>query len=257
MPIRIGPIYNDAMATNVKLKEAIEASHLSQGTLARMIREAGPRYGYPNGCNRATVHRWVSGAQPQPHYVMLLEATLKKPAADLGVASEVYDMSRDQMISEAGLDTLMPEPDEEVGIAYGPLTGIWLSEYSYPSSSRNKIYTSRHYTLILQRGQGLMVRSLPKQESMLSLDLTVNGHMTKGNWTEITANGGYYHGSVYDGTIQMEINQAGDRMKGKWLGFGRDPGEINDGPWTFTRVDAKYDKATRDTWDIIPEQPEG
>jgi hypothetical protein len=55
----------------------------------------------------------------------------------------------------------------------------------------------------------------------------------------------------------MEINQAGDRMKGKWLGFGRDPGEINDGPWTFTRVDAKYDRTTRDTWDTIPEQPEG
>ena len=34
-------------------------------------------------------------------------------------------------------------------------------------------------------------------------------------------------GLVYDDTIQMEVNQACDRMKGKWLGFGRDPGEIN------------------------------
>jgi hypothetical protein len=240
------------MAANVKLKNAIEAAHLSHETLARKLRESGPKYGYPNGCNRATVHRWLGGAQPQPHYVLLLEATLGTPAADLGIAYETYDMDRDQMLIEAGLDTLMPEPDEDVGVVYGPLTGVWLSEYSYPSSSRQKTYTSRHYVLILQRGQGLVVRSLPEQESTLSLDLTVNGKMTKGNWTEITSGGGYYKGSVYDGTIQMEINQAGDRMKGKWLGFGRDPGEINDGPWMFTRVDDKYDRATRQKWDVAP-----
>jgi hypothetical protein len=240
------------MADNVKLKNAIEAAHLSQDTLARMIRDAGPKYGYPNGCNRATVHRWLKGAQPQPHYVLLLEAKLGTPAAELGIAYETYDMDRDQMLIEAGLDTLMPAPDEDIGVVYGPLTGIWLSEYSYPSSSRSKTYTSRHYALILQRGQGLIVRSLPEQESTLSLDLTVNGKMTKGNWTEITSGGGYYKGAVYDGTIQMEINQAGDRMKGKWLGFGRDPGEINDGPWMFTRVDDKYDQATRQKWDVAP-----
>ena len=74
----------------------------------------------------------------------------------------------------------------------------------------------------------------------------------QGNWTEITSNGGYYQGAVYDGTIQMEINQAGDRMKGKWLGFGRDPGEINDGPWTFTKVSADYGKEPRQQWDIPP-----
>jgi len=240
------------MAANVKLKNAIEAAHLSQDTLARKIREAGPRYGYPNGCNRATIHRWLDGAKPQPHYVLLLEATLGTPAADLGIAYETYDMDRDQMLIEAGLDTLMPEPDEDIGVVYGPLTGVWLSEYSYPSSSRQKTYTSRHYVLILQRGQGLVVRSLPEQESTLSLDLTVNGKMTKGNWTEITSKGGYYAGSVYDGTIQMEIGPAGDRMTGKWLGFGRDPGEINDGPWKFTRVDDKYDRETRRKWDVAP-----
>jgi hypothetical protein len=100
--------------------------------------------------------------------------------------------------------------------------------------------------------QGLVVRSLPEQESTLALDLTVNGKMTKGNWTEITSNGGYYQGAVYDGTIQMEINQAGDRLKGKWLGFGRDPGEINDGPWSFTKVSSDYSKESRQKWDVPP-----
>jgi hypothetical protein len=242
------------MTANVKLRNAIAAAHFSHETLARKIRESGPKFGYPNGCNRATIHRWVSeGAQPQPHYVLLLEAALGQPAVDLGVAYEAYAMDRDQMLTEAGLDTLMPEPDENSGVVYGPLTGIWLSEYSFESSSRGKWYTSRHYVLILQRGQGLVVRSLPEQESTLSLDLTVNGKMTKGNWTEITSGGGYYQGAVYDGTIQMEVGPANDRMKGKWLGFGRDPGEINDGPWKFTRVSADYSREARRKWDKAPE----
>jgi hypothetical protein len=62
------------MTANVKLKSAIEAAHFSQETLARKIQEAGYKYGYPNGCNRETIHRWLDGAQPQPqpHHVLLL-----------------------------------------------------------------------------------------------------------------------------------------------------------------------------------------
>lgn len=240
------------MTANVKLRTAIEARHLSQETLARMIREAGPRYGHPNGCNRATVHRWLDGAQPQPHYVLLLEATLGQPAQDLGIAYETYGMDRDKMLTDAGLDVLAPEPDDSAGVVYGPLTGIWLSRYEYESSSRGRTYTSQHYVLVLQRGRGLMIRSLPEQESTLSLELTVNGRMVKGTWTEVTSEGGYYQGAVYDGAIQMEIGPAEDRMVGKWLGFGRNPGEINDGPWMFTRVATDFDRETRQQWDRTP-----
>jgi prolyl-tRNA editing enzyme YbaK/EbsC (Cys-tRNA(Pro) deacylase) len=51
-------------------------------------------------------------------------------------------MDRQQMIADAGPDVLMPEPAEDLGVVYGPLTGVWLSEYSFPSSSRQQIYTS-------------------------------------------------------------------------------------------------------------------
>jgi hypothetical protein len=54
---------------------------------------------------------------------------LGQQAADLGIAYETYGMDREQMITEA---------------VYGPVTGIRLSEYSFPSSSRDRIYTSRH-----------------------------------------------------------------------------------------------------------------
>jgi hypothetical protein len=81
------------------------------------------------------------------------------------------------------------------------------------------------------------------------MDLAVNGRMATGTWTEHTSEQGYYQGSVYDGGIQLELNQAGTRLRGKWIGFGRNPGEINDGPWTLSKVAEKVDAATRDEWD--------
>jgi hypothetical protein len=240
------------MATNVKLKTAIDQAHFSYETLARKIQEAGHRYGQPNACNKATVARWLAGAQPHPHYVLLLEAVLNTPAADLGVASETYSMDREQMLTDAGLDTLMPEPDETAGVVYGELTGVWLSTYEYESSSRKQTYTSKHYVLLLQRGKGITVRSLPNQASTLSLELSVNGRMCTGNWTEATSKEGYYSGAIYSGAIQLEVNQNGDRLSGMWVGFGKNPGEFNTGPWKFDRVDTNYDKATRDKWDINP-----
>jgi hypothetical protein len=185
---------------------------------------------------------------------MLLEVALGQPAQDLGIAYENYGMDRDRMLTDAGLDTLSPEPDEESGITYGPLSGVWLSAYEYESSSRGKIFTSRHYVLILQRGERVTIRSLPEQASSLSLDLSVNGQMAKGTWGEVTEKTGYYAGAIYDGAIQEEINQTGDRMTGMWVGFGRNPGEMNTGKWTFTRVDEKFDRETRRKWDIPPEE---
>jgi len=238
---------------NMKLQTARRRAGLSQDALARRIRDTGFKLGHPNDCTRGNVHRWESGGRPQPHYVLLLEAALETPAADLGFAYEQYGMDRDQLLAEAGLDEAPPlaEPSARYG-GYGPLTGIWLSRYSYPSSSRGGTFTAAHYVQVLQRGAHLNVRSLPGQHSRLSLDLAVNGQVAQGTWTEHTAGGGYYRGSIYTGTIQLELNQAGDRLKGRWLGFGRDPGEINDGEWQFTRVADTVDAAARATWDRDP-----
>jgi hypothetical protein len=237
------------MTRNVALMAARRHAGLSQDALARRIQATGQQLGYPNECNRANVARWENGTQPQPFYVLLLEATLNQPAATLGL----HDMDRDALLAEAGLDVATPIPEPAARYGYGPLTGIWLSEYSYPSSSRDAVFTSRHYVQILQRGAHLNIRSLPKQHSRLSLDLTVNGEWIKGTWAEHTAEGGYYKGAVYDGTIGMFLDKTERRMKGKWQGYGRDPGEINDGPWQFTFVADKVDRETRDEWDHNPD----
>jgi hypothetical protein len=163
-------------------------------------------------------------------------------------------MDRDQMLAESGLDTEAPRTQPSAGYAYGPLSGIWLSRYEIYSSSRDGNFAYQHYVQVLQRGAYLNVRSLPNQHSRLALDLSVNGKMVRGTWAEHTSKDGYYAGSVYDGAIMLELNAANTRIKGRWLGFGRDPGEINDGPWQFTLVEASVDQAAREKWDSQPEE---
>lgn len=244
----------DLVARNPRLASARRREGLSQEALAIRIQQTGYRLGHPNVCNRANVARWENGGRPQPHYVKLLEATLGQPAAELGLAYVTHGMDRDRMLAEAGLDTEAPIPEQSAGYSYGPLSGIWLSRYEIYSSSRDGNFAYQHYVQVLQRGAYLNVRSLPKQHSRLALDLSVNGRMIRGTWAEHTSQGGYYGGTAYDGSIMLELNAGGTRMKGRWLGFGRDPGEINDGPWQFTLVDGGIERAIREKWDIVPEE---
>jgi len=80
------------------------------------------------------------------------------------------------------------------------------------------------------------------------MDMSVNGQVVTGTWTEQTAADGYYGGAVYHGACQMLTEPTGHRMKGKWVGFGRDL-EINDGPWSLTLVDADVTPVAIERWD--------
>jgi transcriptional regulator with XRE-family HTH domain len=236
------------MTANTALMTARTRAGLSQGQLALRIRETGHRLGYPNECNRANVSRWEAhGTQPQAHYIVLLEAVLGQPAEALGF----HGIDTGELLAGAGLDVQVPIP--EPSARYGPLSGIWLSKYTYPSSSRGGDFSASHHVLVLQRGAHLNVRSLPRQHSKLSLDLTVNGTWIKGVWTEITSPGGYYAGAVYDGVYAGFLDPTGKRISGTWTGYGRDPGELNTGPWSLTMVADSVDAAARQEWDREPE----
>jgi hypothetical protein len=242
------------MTRNVQLINAMRQAGLSEERLARRVQQAGHRLGYPNGCNRATVHRWTNGTQPQPHYVIILEDVLGQPAASLGIAYAEYGMDADRLLGEARLDISFPEP--EPSAHYGSLTGIWLSRYEYPSTSRGGTFSGQHYVQLLQRGAHLNVRSLPKQHSLLSMDFTLDGQIATGTWTERTSKDGYYKGAIYHGGIQVHLDPTGRRLEGQWVGFGRD-GQINNGPWSLTLVEDKVDRATREKWDRAPGPDQG
>ncbi|MDR0346430.1 MAG: helix-turn-helix transcriptional regulator [Nocardiopsaceae bacterium] len=236
---------------NAALREARLRAHLSQDDLARRIREAGFRSGDPNGCTREMVQRWESGRTkcPQPRYLLALEKVLGLPAASLGFADEALGVDRGRALADAGLDTVLPLPDPAG--RYGPLTGIWLSSYDYESSSRGRVYTSRHHVILLQTGARLAVRSVPASVSKVGMDLSVNGQVATGTWTEQTQQDGYYSGAVYHGAIQMILDPTGHRMSGQWAGFGRDF-EINTGPWSLALVDADVSEDAIRRWDREP-----
>ena len=117
----------------------------------------------------------------------------------------------------------------------GPLTGIWLSSYEYKSTGRDATFTSQHYMAVVQHGARLQVRSMPGSQSRVMMDLTANGQVLTGTWTEETNPACFYHGAVYHGAIQLLLEPTGRRMTGKWVGFGRDF-DLNTGPWGLELV---------------------
>lgn len=234
---------------NTALREARERARLSQTDLARIVQETGFKRGKPNGCHKGTVQRWERGAVPQPHYILLLEDVLKQPAASLGFADVDLGVDRERALTEAGLGSVSAalDPSEYDG----PLTGVWRSEYSYYSSSRDATFTSRHYVTVFQRGARLIVHSVRGASSRVSMDMSVNGQVVTGTWTEQTQESGYYSGAVYYGCLQMLLDPTGHRMAGKWVGFGRDM-SVNTDAWSLTLVDSEVDEAAVERWNREP-----
>jgi transcriptional regulator with XRE-family HTH domain len=234
---------------NVALREARIRAHMSQMELARQIREDGFKTGDANGCTSRMVQRWESGETRRPHarYLLALESVLGQPVENLGFDADVrHGMDRARALREAGLDTGLPTP--EPAESYGSLSGIWLSDYEYLSSGRDQAFHGKHYVMLLQRGARLMARSLPASKSELSMDLSVNGKVATGTWTERTQADGYYRGAVYTGALQLLQDEDEQRLSGKWVGFGKEPEEVNTGAWSLTLVDEHVDAEAVERW---------
>lgn len=233
---------------NTALRAVRAARFWSQEDLARAVREAGEKAGEPNQCDKRLVQRWEAGLvrSPRGAYARALEAATGQPIENLGFmpADERYGLDRTQALDMA--DQLMPEPK---GVPAGPLSGIWRSWYQYVSSGRNNTtYESQHYGVLLQRGSRLQFRSLPNTaEGRVLMDMTSNGQVVTGTWSEQTDSSGYYQGSVYHGAIQMLLEPTGHRMSGKWVGFGREF-DLNTGPWTLELVTADTGHKTQDEY---------
>jgi hypothetical protein len=111
-------------------------------------------------------------------------------------------------------------------------SGIWLSEYTFHSSSRDKDIQSKHYVRILQDGNTLVVESVPElNESYLIARFSLDDNsIVTGSWEECTSPGGYYKGAVYYGAAQMIFDPSAKSMKGTWVGYGKNM-DIKTGPW--------------------------
>lgn len=241
---------------NLALKAVRESMRMSQDELAVAVQQAGLRAGEPNDVSKRTVQRWEAGLtiMPRPVLARALEMATGRPLDQLG-----FPPGSDAYVADDGRGG----HDLEVRASYAPLTGaprpvhgnhsgIWLSRYQYYSSSRAAMFDSLHHVLVLQHSDRLTVRSLPgSADSLLTMDLSVDGSVITGTWVENTAAEGFYRGARYHGALQMQADATGRRMTGKWVGFGKD-GETNTGPWSLEFLDASTGKATVDQYDRPP-----
>jgi hypothetical protein len=125
------------------------------------------------------------------------------------------------------------------------LTGIWRSWYSYRSSGRSSDLIGEHFLVLRQDGGRLMGESFPAvNESMLRLDLLLNGPVATGTWLERTSINGYYRGSVYHGAIQLIVDPMGKSMMGRWIGVDRDF-NINSDWWKLEWLEDASSKRTQ------------
>lgn len=143
----------------------------------------------------------------------------------------------------AGLSLAASLPGDEAPIPDAPTpgapdyTGIWRSRYLYYSSKRETEFAGEHYVVLRQTGTSLRGQSLPHTTgSRLELDLTVDGAVVGGHWSERTSPNGYYRGALYQGTLQMLVSPMRTDMAGKWVGFGKNF-RINTGEWEIVWVD--------------------
>lgn len=231
---------------------------MSQDDLARALRDVG--------CTSATkrlVQRWEAGTtlQPRPSHARALERVMGLPIETLGfgmvMAAHSLSDNDDGTEVESAIGDI---PDQVHPVKSSARTqqasgynGVWLSRYEYYSSGRDATFTAVHYVVILQHDDRLTVRSLPgSAPSSMEMDLTVDGNVATGTWSERTASEGYYRGARYHGAIQLLVELTGTRMAGKWVGFGKSF-DINSGPWELVLQDPSTSKATVDAFNRPPE----
>ncbi|MFI6314950.1 multiprotein-bridging factor 1 family protein [Nocardia fusca] len=244
---------------NTALRAARNARLMSQDDLARALREAG--------CASATkrlVQRWEAGRtlNPRPSHARALEKVMGLPIETLGFGAVMAGRSLSGPDGSQNVESPIGDVDPGQATAAaggsrarlpGSYSGVWLSRYEYYSSGRDATFTTAHYVVMLQHDDRLTVRSLPgSSPSSLEMDLTVDGHVSTGTWSEITAQEGYYRGARYHGSVQLLIELTGSRMAGKWVGFGKNF-EVNTGPWELVLQDSSTTKATIDAYNKPPE----
>ena len=239
---------------NTALRAARMGRRMSQDDLARALRTLGL-----TSASKRLVQRWESGTtrMPRPSHASALEKVLGLPIAALGfdmmlqVNDDGYGGFDVEPVGQENDPENRPQPRARPNP--GNYSGIWLSHYQYYSTGREKVFSTGHYVVVLQHGNHLSVRSLPRSApSSMSMDLDIEGSVATGTWAEDTDPGGYYRGTRYHGAIQLLIEPTGARLAGKWIGFGKNF-DVNSGPWELVLQTPDTTKATMQEYDRPPD----
>jgi hypothetical protein len=118
-------------------------------------------------------------------------------------------------------------------------TGVWRSAYRFTSSDRDGEYENVHYVTMHRNGSQLVVESLSDTDDAYMLArFSLDGRVATGSWQDQMAQHGFYKGTMYHGAAQLIIDEGGNALRGKWVGFGKNL-EIKTGDWEITRVEGE------------------
>ena len=180
---------------NSTLRAVRLSMRMSQDELARAVRQAGQRAGEPNTCTKRLVQRWEAGlvTMPRGAYARALEYVTGQPVESLGFkpADESYGLDRGQVMDTGG-GAWIPAGGPE---SERPSDRHLAVPLRVPEYQPGRTFAGEHYVVVIQHGARLQVRSVPGSASRLMMDLTVNGQVVTGTWTEQTDPAGYYQGA--------------------------------------------------------------
>lgn len=115
-------------------------------------------------------------------------------------------------------------------------SGVWHSKYRVPSGPDQKIIETEHDVVMYKHGSHLVIETLPKEDgSYMMARFTIEGRIITGTYHSENSPKSATKGAVYFGAAQLVLNEDGDKLEGKAVGFGRDM-QVKMSDWTLTRI---------------------
>ena len=115
-------------------------------------------------------------------------------------------------------------------------SGVWRSKYRFKSSTRKGEFEKIDYVKMHLKGDQLVIGSVPDQdEAYMIVRFSMDGRVATGSWQDYMPKHDYYKGRVYHGAAQLVMDDDGNALRGKWVGFGENM-TVNTGEWEIARA---------------------
>ena len=111
------------------------------------------------------------------------------------------------------------------------ISGLWITQYMYPSASSEKGKIETQLVVFKQRKDTVFGKTLhaDKHPEVFEGKITLDRYFTGLYMNTIN-----YHN--YHGAFQFVLSNSKGRMKGKWIGFDRTGSEVGSGEWRWEQV---------------------
>ena len=115
-------------------------------------------------------------------------------------------------------------------------TGVWHSTYSVPSGPDGKIIVTEHDVAMYRHGNHLIIETLPKEDgSYMMARFTIEGRIVTGTYHSENSPKSAAKGAVYFGAAQLIMDEDGNALRGKGVGFGKNM-QIKISDWQLVRI---------------------